>query len=139
MIYTFGHGRKNVGRLIEMIKNIGIDDYIILDIRLKPYTRAPGWSKHELQRTFRGRYKWVPEWGNVLYKTDRILIKDWEGGLEKMRKELNNGKVPILLCSCSNYETCHRKYIAEKLREIGFETKELTDRKSDFIQLKLIE
>ena len=128
MIYTFGHGRKSVTYMKQLLP----DNYVIVDIRYKPFTRAPGWSKHELQREFGKNYIWLREWGNVDYKSNHVRLLNFEAGLKVIDGLLADGKIPVLLCSCSNYKTCHRATIATKLALNGYNVREL-----DALQMNL--
>lgn len=120
MIYTTGYSGKSVDDLRALAERLNA---VVVDIRLRPQSRwQPKWNKSSLSILLEDRYIWVGELGNVKYKEKQIEIKDLDAGLEKV---LAIERDVILLCSCSEYENCHRKTVADALRERGREVEEL--------------
>ena len=120
MIFTFGYAGKQVETLKEKIEAL---DALLIDIRYSPFSKDPQWRKNNLSAVFGQRYLLAGNYfGNVLYKSAGIKLSDAEGGLALIRKIDRN---MILMCSCHNYERCHRKTVSEYLQSHGFKVKEL--------------
>ena len=70
-------------------------------------------SKYLLSGIFENKYIHIKELGNVNYKGKEIKICDLDAGLSKIENLIN--KDIILLCSCKDYNKCHRKIISEEI------------------------
>lgn len=130
-VYTLGYSGKKMYEIEELVKQVG---GILFDIRFSPRSRAPVWNGSNFREVFGARYKHVKALGNRNYKGGPIALVDFEAGLEQIRA---SGRPVILMCACKDYDVCHRKTIAERLRPIGFEVSELTTEPTDR-QLRLI-
>jgi len=121
-IYTFGYA----GRTIDEIKK-QIGDGASLDIRLSPRSRRPEYSKKRLLEAFPDTYLWVYEFGNENYKTGGdIKLYDPEVGLSIIHDIRAESDIDLyLMCQCQDYEKCHRKYVAELLRQRGYKVSEV--------------
>ena len=126
-IYTIGYS----GRTIEELKAI-TDSHNggILDIRYSPRSRRPEWSKKRLTALYGNLYLHLWEWGNELYNQGEIQLADFTEGLrvfkgieEDAKAAEWNGAI-FLMCACKEYDRCHRRQVAELLREHGYEVKE---------------
>lgn len=124
-IYTFGYGSRTVETFESLLDAM---DGLIVDIRYKPHNARPGWSQEELLARFPLQYQWFEEWGNKNYWARRfdsnapIVLADFEAGL--LRFERLPDQPVVLLCGCRNNH-CHRFHVADRLRERGYEVKEL--------------
>jgi uncharacterized protein (DUF488 family) len=88
---------------------------ILIDVRLTPYSKLPGWNIEDLQRDYTTRYVHLRKLGNLHHHTGQpIQLVDEEGGLEQLERWLEQFDI-LLLCGCSKVEQCHRRYIAENL------------------------
>ncbi len=120
MIYTAGYYGRDIEAFIAAARQL---QAVVVDIRLVPQSRfTPQWRQANLERLFGDNYRHVKELGNKGFKEKRIEIADLETGLPIVEGIQSN---VILLCACKDYDKCHRKVIAEALREKGFETEEL--------------
>jgi len=91
---------------------------VVVDIRLSPRSRKPGWNKGRLSTMLGDRYMHVPELGNVNYKGGPVLLKDPDVGIAVILRELQDRSV-ILMCVCPSFQKCHRKNIAALLADRG--------------------
>lgn len=109
-IYTIGYtGLK----LSDLTVWMDAHNATLVDTRLNAYSPNPDWKKHTLQRVFSDSYRHVKELGNVNYKGGGdIALKDVAFGVEVVRQLLEFTPV-LMLCTCSNVDTCHRKVAAE--------------------------
>ena len=88
---------------------------ILIDVRLTPYSKLPGWNIEDLQRDYTTSYVHLRKLGNLHHHTGQpIQLVDEEGGLEQLERWLEQFDI-LLLCGCSKVEQCHRRYIAENL------------------------
>lgn len=117
-IYTAGYRGRKIAEFISAVKARGA---ILVDIRIIPWSPNPTYRKVGLQRVFTMRnYRHVKELGNAKKDEGTIQILDMDAGVAKIREYLKLGKPLVLLCACDTYETCHRKVVADRLRELGF-------------------
>ena len=120
MIYTFGYSGQSFD---EFSARVAALDALVVDIRLVPQSRfSPPWRKANLEKVFKENYLHVGALGNKGFKEKRMDIADLDTGLaivEAIEENL------ILLCACKDIEKCHRKIIADALREHGHEVDEL--------------
>lgn len=119
--YTFGyHGRK-LSDLAAILANN--PDMVVLDCRLKPWSRTPEWNYSNLLETLRRQYAWFGAWGNLNYKAPKkgIAIRDFEKGLGYFHALKNtDGRLwnrVLLMCACKHESKCHRHVLAELLAE----------------------
>ena len=68
------------------------------------------------------RYHHIKALGNRNYKGGPISIVDYEAGKAAIER---SGRPVILTCVCRDYTTCHRRAVAERLREEGLEVEEV--------------
>jgi uncharacterized protein (DUF488 family) len=118
-VYTAGYS----GRTPEVFKKIVVQmDAVVLDIRFSPVSRNPRCGKGSLECLLNERYKHVRAFGNRNYRGGAIELVDPEAGVKIVEKLK---KTAILLCVCADYESCHRKVVAELLRMQDFNVSEL--------------
>ena len=119
-VYTFGYGGRSVDELLELAEQL---DAVIFDVRYSPRSRAPQWNRSHLQAVFGESYRHLRDFGNVNYRGGPIQIVDYEAG--KAAIEACNRNV-ILMCVCKDVHTCHRTFLAQRLKQEGFEVHELS-------------
>jgi len=91
---------------------------VVVDIRLSPRSRKPGWNKGRLTTMLGDRYLHLPELGNLNYKGGDILLKDPDVGIAVVVRELEHRAV-ILMCVCGELQKCHRLVVANLLKDRG--------------------
>lgn len=108
-VYTTGYGGHSVEDITELMVRFRAR---LVDIRFNPMSSRPEFNLKELRDRFGTNYLHLGAWGNENYKGGPIKIKDWEQGL----RVLDIIRLPVLLmCSCREFETCHRYQVAERL------------------------
>lgn len=124
MIYTFGYAGKKLETVKEKIEEL---DAVIWDIRFSPRSKDEQWRKPTLAKTLGQRYFWAGQFfGNKDYKGDTIQLADPEKGIQSLSSYIQStGKTVVLMCFCWDYNKCHRKHVADLLRDHGYETDEL--------------
>lgn len=126
MIYLIGYS----GRTIDDLKRIVGEFSILIDIRFSAKSRLPGFSAKSLEREFPNQYLHLWEWGNESYSGESIKIYKPNEGLTivlDMLTKLDSGGWRgdlFLMCVCKDGHKCHRRQVAELLREHGYEVKE---------------
>ena len=112
--YTFGYGGREVDTLAALVAEY---DAVVIDVRLKPWTKQKGWSLSELKARFGEAYHWWRCLGNVNLKTGgKPKLYDAKKGLGLLVKLIETTS-PILLCGERNPWVCHRRMIAERLQK----------------------
>ncbi len=121
IVYTTGYQ----GQKLELLEGFLIaNDADLLDIRFKPWSPNPQYTKTALQHRFGDRYRHVVELGNRLYKTESIEFVDFEAGLRAIE---TSPRPVVLLCACADASTCHRTAAARLLAARGFTVTELRE------------
>ena len=105
-----------------MLKSAGVKT--LVDIRSRPSSRIPGFSKSSLA-------KWLPaegidyvhlwtlgaaNWQDSSTAARRDLLNDEPAGLEALVAILVEGPAAIM-CAEKRYTSCHREYVAERMKE----------------------
>ena len=115
-VYTVGYAADGSAQLLEQV--MSDPTMLLVDIRLVPRSRwFPHWNKKGLIQLWGNRYRHERRLGNLNYKNRRkpIELVDATGGIEPLVALLQTGYSIVLLCACVQYETCHRKLVAELL------------------------
>lgn len=144
-IYTVGYRRWNTkNRMPKMIEALHAAQVTrLVDIRLFPCVYRHGLSKNaepkdwhlqaqggiaDLIEKAGIKYSWIPNLGNPEFHDPemRVLRKQlnqwWRWPIQSGLSELagyvsNRREIVCLMCSCANEVVCHRRLIAEALRE----------------------
>lgn len=124
--YTIGYAGRTADDLEAILKR---EDGALLDIRISPRSRKPGFNKSQLEKRFGEDYLWVVEFGNNS-SDGGIELADPDFGLDLIKSIYDdsvednwNGAV-FLMCACADPSTCHRTTVAALLREHGYEVTE---------------
>jgi uncharacterized protein (DUF488 family) len=113
LCFTYGYGGRDPKELAAFVAEY---DAEVIDCRLRPWTRQPGWSLSELKERFGEAYHWWRCLGNEHFKGGKPKLKDAKKGLALLVKLIETTS-PILLCGERNPWVCHRRLIAEKLQK----------------------
>jgi uncharacterized protein (DUF488 family) len=119
-LYTYGYlcgDRTRVDALIAA-------GAILVDIRLVPRSRKPGFNASQLAARYGDAYEHCEALGNRNYKGGPIRLVDETRGIAFVLARLM-GQPVILMCGCRDAATCHRTYIAKKLVAAGVVAEEL--------------
>jgi uncharacterized protein (DUF488 family) len=134
-IYTFGYEKRRPEELRAESDRL---DAVVMDVRIKPFSRRPDWAKSHLTALLGDRYRWVAGFGNVNYKGGPVELADPEAGLAQIADLIEQGRNIILLCYEADPKTCHRSQVAELIAERwGCDVQHLV-RDSDSAQLALL-
>ena len=97
------------------------DQLLIVDVRIRPTSQQPGWSRPDLQALLGNDYMACPEWGNSARfdrgaKSATIEIADFEGGWRRLAHSASSRSAILLLCACRSPEGCHRSVLGSQLQ-----------------------
>ncbi len=118
-LYTLGYSGWTLDGVAGALDATGA---LLVDTRLNPWSWKAGFKKRELEARFGARYLHVRALGNVRYKDgnapqDRpIKLADEPAGLALLAELLRERPV-VLMCGCADVRTCHRSYVARRMRE----------------------
>jgi len=133
-IFTIGFTKKSLEEFVKLLKDNKIQ--VLIDIRLRNTGQLAGFAKDKdlkfILNNFGIEYRHVKDLAPTSdllddYKNRKI---DWEEyrtrfdklmeerkGREILLKELEGGKTACLLCSEEKAEQCHRRLVAELVRD----------------------
>ncbi len=141
-IYTVGYEGMVIEEFIKKLKNANIQQ--LIDVREIPLSRKNGFSKTILQEKLKEvgiTYKHYSELGSPkrirhqlhqdwnyesFFKEYKEIIKD-EDVQQKIKDVEKDAKIKktVLLCFEKDYTKCHRRLIAEELKEQGWKVSHL--------------
>ena len=124
IIYTIGHGDRNIEEFIKILKFYNIE--LVIDVRRFPKSKKfPWFSKDELSKRLLKEnidYIWLGEELGGYRKEgyeNYIKSEEFKKGINKI-EELSNKKL-VIMCSEKLWFKCHRRFIANILTEKGYE------------------
>jgi len=113
-VLTVGYGNRSVDAIWNLVSAAGAD--LLVDIRRRPFSGAPGWSKPDLKRKLGDRYMHLASLGNAADATgdgwtpiDRDAA---EVGIAVLREVIDGGATIALLCGEMDWTGCHRRWVA---------------------------
>lgn len=132
-IYSVGYEGLTVEALIDRL--VGSKVTTLVDVRLNPSSRRPGWSRKSLTASLEGAgitYVHEKLLGNPPENRDSFRKGDGEEGRAAMRALLAHGSAPALdrlvdlardgrvavLCVERERERCHRQVVTDMVQEI---------------------
>lgn len=116
-IVTLGYSHPGATKTLESLTAQG---YHIIDIRDKPVSTIPGYSKATLSAKYSDRYHWIGELGNIHHATkgNQVGYREWERGIARLKRA--HDKAPlVVICQCRFAEKCHRWGVSLYLGEQG--------------------
>lgn len=122
-IYTIGYQGKSIDELIKILRKYNINH--LVDVRSLPRSRLNDFNKEELKESLFYKsiyYKHKPELGGLIdidYK-EKMKTKEWKIAYNELEELAEEGKT-VIMCMEKDPMKCHRRFIAEKLEEDGFE------------------
>jgi uncharacterized protein (DUF488 family) len=144
MIFSIGHGNKDINRFISELHSFDIQ--FLIDIRSKPYSKfCPHFSQQTLKTFVENeniRYVYMgKELGGLPMhdascftdtgKIDYNKLKDkdfFKSGLQRLLKANAQNIKVCIMCSESDPKMCHRsKLIGSELQKMGVELQHIID------------
>lgn len=134
-IYTIGYGDKEFVYLVQLLKNHHIER--VVDVRHFPTSKWPKYRKENLKRNFPREgieYFHLEKLGGYRHGYEEWMeSEDFKEGLGKLT-DLAEEKKTALMCLESYPSGCHRRFIAGKLEEKGWEVIHLVGRKGKVLE-----
>jgi len=115
MIYTVGYSGRKPAEIARLSEELGA---LVVDVRLSPASRVPGFQASALAEILGGRYVWLRGFGNVNYRGGPMELADFDGAAQELEQRRGDGPGNVLLmCACRDVGSCHRRLVAERLAE----------------------
>jgi uncharacterized protein (DUF488 family) len=115
-ILTLGYTGLKMEQIRQLVEE---RDAVVVDCRLRPFSRAAVWNRQSFQRSLGGRYVHVPALGNRNYRNPEAGVELNAPGAAVTVVEglLERYGAVVLMCVCAEWGRCHRKEAAEFLVE----------------------
>lgn len=114
---TLGYAHKDAQATLDGLHAQG--GYIV-DIRLNPVSKLPGWNARELTARYGLAYVQMPDLGNVNHHSGRdIALRYKAQGLMQLAHCMRSHDAVTLLCGCMWADSCHRLYVAQLAQAIA--------------------
>ncbi|MBU4317572.1 MAG: DUF488 domain-containing protein [Proteobacteria bacterium] len=135
ILYTLGYEGLDSRRFVSLLKRHGVD--VVADVRKLPLSRKKGFSKTQLKELLNSnsiQYLNFQELGaskelrNELCQSGnyKAFFKKFQNGLtskkealETLHSMVNSGKKVSLLCFERDPRQCHRKIVAEEIKNLN--------------------
>jgi len=133
-IWTIGTSTRSIEEFIEILKKYEIE--LLVDIRRFPTSRFDHFKKENLERYLEGegiKYVHLEELGG--YRRggyEKYMESDnFKKGLEKLLELAKGGRTAIM-CAELLFFRCHRRYLSDKLVELGNNVTHIIDGKRTY-------
>lgn len=126
MIYTVGHSTRKMEGLKKLLNIHGIKN--LVDVRHSPYSKKfPWFNTDKLEKSLAKEginYIWIEELGGFRKGGYREYRKtgEYKKGIEKILYLVQNSSSGPTAIMCAEYKwwKCHRRYISDTLKDLGF-------------------
>ena len=125
MVYTIGYGGwRSLQKFIEFLKGLEIE--MLVDVRRFPTSKNPSFKRENLEAELNKhgiRYEFIGETlggyrrGGYQKHTKTEAYNEGIKGLLELARESNL----VIMCLERSHRYCHRRFIAETLKEMGTE------------------
>ena len=136
IVYGIGYQGKSLDDLVDRLRLAGVE--MVVDVRLRAWSRKPGFSKSQLQRRLAEEgmeYTHAPALGNEKENRDGFAStagRAAKTARDRYRRHLANGSTPAVqellkqledrpaavLCFEEDERHCHREVLIEHLQEL---------------------
>jgi uncharacterized protein (DUF488 family) len=133
-IYTLGHSTRSLEEFIEILKTFDIG--LVVDVRRFPGSRKfPHFNKENLEIELPKvniAHVHFPELGGYR-KEGYLAFSQTEEFAEAIGKllEIVEEKTAAILCAETLWWRCHRRYVANALSQMGYQTMHIFDKKKN--------
>ena len=122
-IYTIGYEGRSREEFLKLLSEKGITH--LVDVRTSPYSSRGEFNKENLKKTLFNKsilYKHKEAMGGLYEEDYQELMKgeEWKESYQEL-KELASKGPTVIMCLEKDPMRCHRRHIAEKLKEEGWE------------------
>lgn len=132
-IFTVGTSTRSIDEFIEILRAYDIGK--VLDVRRFPTSKFEHFKKENLKDALnkeRIQYFHIEELGGYRggYK-EYMKTEEFKKGLETLINLAKDSRVAIM-CAELLFFRCHRRYISDKLTELGIEVTHIIDAKRSY-------
>jgi hypothetical protein len=94
-------------------------DWLLVDIRLTPWSYYPQWQGLALAASFGTQYLHLPELGNLNADdaTLPIRLANPDAGIGHLLALLDAGRSCLLVCGCPDFRRCHRAVASDLVQQ----------------------
>lgn len=131
-IFTIGHSNRSFDDFLKVLKHYKIE--LIIDVRRFPKSRKfPHFDKEFLESELEKHgigYLHLPELGGYRKHGYKAFseTEEFEKGIRRLISEVKS-KSAAIMCAELLFWKCHRRFIADKLCERGYEVLHIFDEK----------
>ena len=129
-IYLIGHGNMQLNEFLSILKEKKVDT--LVDVRSVPFSRhVPHFNKNELKEFLSKNDIDYVYMGSILGGRHAegfnkyMNSKEFKKGIAILQEGINGSKAAIM-CSEIDYTKCHRRFIASKLADEGFDVEDIS-------------
>ena len=128
MIYTLGTSNRKEEEFIGILKEKGIK--LVIDIRRFPTSKFEHFKRKNLARILKQNsidYLWLGDKLGGFRKggyENYMKQREFKEGIQEVRRYAERYNL-VLICCERNPAYCHRRFVAQALREIGEEVEDL--------------
>ncbi len=131
-VYTIGHSTRSLEDFLKILKKFRIE--VVIDVRRFPSSKKfPWFNKEILSKALRANnieYIHFEKLGG--YRKEGYLnftkTKEFKNAIQELIQIISK-KTSVIMCSELLWFRCHRKFIAQKLVELGFKVIHVFDEK----------
>ncbi|MDR1404178.1 MAG: DUF488 family protein [Candidatus Methanoplasma sp.] len=141
VVYTIGYESRTVDKFVARLKTHGIRQ--LIDVREKPISRKKGFSKSALRQLLEEEgieYVHIPQLGSpsdirhefkeggsdkVFFDSYRKYIKENVPEEVEVLEQYVSNKVSALMCFELSHVHCHRRVLADELKNMGYKVEHL--------------
>ncbi len=142
VVFSMGHSTRNLKNFVSLLKKYSIRNAV--DVRRYPFSRKfPHFNKDFLKNNLKRNginYLWLGEllggrrkgekgklWSGYL---KHMQTKEFKKGIKEIEKLIKKGNT-IFFCAEKLFFKCHRKFIARKFIEKGYNVIDIVDESRD--------
>ncbi|HOI37200.1 MAG TPA: DUF488 domain-containing protein [Bacillota bacterium] len=111
-VFNIGYQGHTIDSFVLVLRGAGIT--ILVDLREKPYSRMPGFSKNKLRETLESggmAYRWM---GSQLGGFT-CTVEMWRQGCAALAELARGGEKVAIMCMERDWQKCHRAKLVEIL------------------------
>ncbi len=122
-IYTIGYEGRSLEEFLKLLSEKSINH--LVDVRTSPYSRRSEFNKENLKKTLFNKsilYKHMEVMGGLGEEDYHEVMdkEEWEERYGELKDLASTGPT-VIMCLEKDPMRCHRRHIAEKMKQEGWE------------------
>lgn len=127
-VFTAGYADKDLTEFLALLADHDVER--VLDVRALADSSQEGFSGGELEQALAAEdvgYLHLAQLGDFQPEPypEYMETEDFAEGYARLLDHVGDG-VSLILCACSDASSCHRRFLARKLRKQGLDVVHLT-------------